>query len=232
MRQVQKKSTDKAKKKKLKSLGRITVTAGPTIEPIDPIRYITNHSTGRMGYEIARAALNAGFQVTLISGPVNLKSPQKADLVKVQTACEMRSKVIENAKKSECLIMTAAVSDFRVQSPSSEKIKKKDKLTLKLLKNPDILKQVADMKDLIRIGFALETKEPLKYAFRKLRDKKLDFIVVNSKSGSVDPFGPGKKEYTIITKTGEISAYKGISKRQIAELIIFKVTKEHENRKK
>ena len=153
---------------------KVVVTAGPTVEPIDPVRFFSNFSTGEMGYQIAKACCDAGFETCLITGPVNVTPPRGVKLVRVNTAREMRTSVLREIKGATCLIMAAAVCDFRPEKVSAAKIKKTGSLTLRLVKNPDILSDVGQRKGLIKIGFALETDRAAANAAGKLKAKKLD----------------------------------------------------------
>ncbi|MGB2601023.1 MAG: phosphopantothenoylcysteine decarboxylase [Candidatus Omnitrophota bacterium] len=209
-----------------KALLKILVTAGPTLEPIDPVRYISNRSTGEAGYAIARAAEARGFEVCLITGPVSLVAPQGVETVKVTTAIEMRDRVMERVEKYDCLIMAAAVCDFRPEKEEENKIKKTEELTLRLTKNPDILSEVGTREGLIKVGFALETEKLEENASAKLKAKDLDLIVVNAKTPENDPFGPEKAggfEYAIIDRECKKTEFTGLSKEQIAEEIISRV---------
>ena len=162
----------------------ILITAGGTREYIDPVRFISNASTGRMGYALARAAIRQGHTVTLITAPTTLKTPDKAKIVNVETSAEMFAAVKTHFDKCDCLIMAAAVSDYKPVRTSRTKIKKSpEDLTLKLKPTTDILKWAGHhKKDRIVVGFALEDKAIRKNAERKLADKKLDMIVANTPS--------------------------------------------------
>jgi phosphopantothenoylcysteine decarboxylase/phosphopantothenate--cysteine ligase len=174
-----------------------------------------------MGYEIAREAAKKGFDTCLITGPVSLAAPSGVEVVKVQSACEMRDRVLERVENYECLIMAAAVCDFRPGKRKEEKIKKQEKMTLELVRNPDILSEVRPKEGFIKVGFALETGEEwLKNAKEKLRTKNLDLIVVNVKTEGKDPFGPGEKDFTLIDKTNNMKNLKGISKEACAKAIL------------
>lgn len=159
----------------------ILITAGGTREYIDPVRYISNASTGKMGYALARAAIKAGHKVTLISAPTSLRQPKSAKVINVETAGEMFAAVKENFDHADCLIMSAAVSDYRPANPSKIKIKQsKDALEIKLKPTKDILAWAGrNKKDKLVIGFALEDKNLKANAEAKLRNKKLDMIVAN-----------------------------------------------------
>lgn len=202
---------------------KILVTAGPTIEPLDPIRFISNHSTGMMGYAIAAEGKKRGFGVSLISGPVDLKPPAGVKTVNVMTALEMKNKVVEQAGEHDCVIMTAAVCDFRPVRTKKHKIKKTAGLTLELVKNEDILTKISRVKDLVKVGFALETEKPVENGKKKLKSKKLDLIVINAKTKQEDPFGAGKKHYVTVAKNGEVKKYNSYTKKQMAGVIIDEV---------
>ena len=159
----------------------IIITAGPTREPIDPVRFLSNRSSGKMGYALAQAAVEAGATVTLISGPVNLTTPRSVKRINVETAEAMRAAVFENISRSDIFIATAAVSDYRPVTAAEQKIKKSaEHLTLELLPNPDILAEVAALeKAPFTVGFAAETESLEKHALEKLQRKKLSMIAAN-----------------------------------------------------
>jgi len=159
----------------------VIVTAGPTQEAIDPVRYISNRSSGRMGYAMAAAAHEAGARVTLISGPASLTPPPVDTLIQIESAEEMLRAVMKNIRNTDIYISTAAVADYRVAQQSTQKIKKhSDQLTLTLVKNPDILSQVAHLQPRpVVIGFAAETENLQQHAIDKLQRKKLDMIIAN-----------------------------------------------------
>ncbi len=159
----------------------VIVTAGPTREPIDPVRYITNRSSGKMGYAMARAALEAGARVTLVSGPVALDPPERANCVRVDTAIEMRDAVLSSADDADILIAAAAVADYRCETVAENKIKKgKQSMSLQLSKTPDVLAEAADLNTLLfTVGFAAETEALEENAIKKLQGKGLDMIAAN-----------------------------------------------------
>jgi phosphopantothenoylcysteine decarboxylase / phosphopantothenate---cysteine ligase len=184
---------------------KIVVTAGPTREPIDPVRYISNYSSGKMGYAIAEAAAMAGAQVILISGPTSLSISSEIKLISVECAQEMLDAVMQEVQDS-IFIGAAAVADYRVESPAFEKMKKKnhDELVLKLIKNPDILSQVVDSaKAAYVVGFAAETTDMLRYATEKLHHKKLDMIVANL-VGKGQGFESDVNQVVVITKDKQL----------------------------
>ena len=161
---------------------RILVTAGPTREPIDPVRYISNRSSGKMGYAVARAAASRGHEVRLISGPVHLPAPERVARVAVTTAAEMLDAVRANAGWCDALVMAAAVADWRPARVSAGKIKKGGaaELLLPLEKTADILKEIMPLKEQrIFVGFCAETGDPRAEARRKLAQKRLDLVVAN-----------------------------------------------------
>ena len=159
----------------------VIVTAGPTREAIDPVRYISNRSSGKMGYAMARAALEAGANVTLVSGPVDIKAPEQINCVMVNTAKEMREAVLSKAEGADIFIAAAAVADYRCEEVAEHKIKKSvETLSLKLQKNPDVLADVASLdSNLFTVGFAAETESLKENAIRKLESKGLDMIAAN-----------------------------------------------------
>ncbi|VEB38603.1 DNA/pantothenate metabolism flavoprotein [Legionella sainthelensi] len=185
---------------------KVVVTAGPTRESIDPVRYISNYSSGKMGYAMAEAAAMAGAQVTLISGPSTLNVSTAIKQIQVESAQEMLNAVMQEMPEKGIFIGTAAVADYGVESPALEKIKKKnqDELMLKLVKNPDILSQVADSaKASYVVGFAAETTNVISYATEKLQRKKLDMIVANSVGKGIG-FDTDVNQVTVITKSKQI----------------------------
>ena len=163
---------------------KVVITAGPTREAIDPVRYISNHSSGKMGYAIADAMIDAGAEVTLISGPVSLKQPDRCTLVSVTSAHEMLEAATEAAKGTDIFISAAAVADYYIPESSDQKIKKKsDKMTLNLAKTPDIVSIVKENNPkLFVLGFAAETQNVEQYAREKLASKNLDAIIANDVS--------------------------------------------------
>lgn len=185
---------------------KVLVTAGPTREPLDPVRYLSNYSSGKMGYAMAEAAAIAGAQVTLISGPCDLQASSGIKLIKVESAQEMLDAVMQEMQAGSIFIGAAAVADYQIQSPAVEKIKKIDheELKLKLVKNPDILSRVVETaKASFVIGFAAETSDVVRYATEKLNRKKLDMIVANSVGKGLG-FESDENQVTLITKNRQI----------------------------
>ena len=205
---------------------KILVTAGGTIEAIDPVRYIGNRSSGRMGYEIAKSAVDAGAEVVLISGKADIQPPNGLkSFFKVESALEMREKVLNEFESADCVIMSAAVADYRVKNPAAQKIKKSaDTLTLELVKNPDILKELGALKkNRVLVGFAAETQNVLDYANRKLVEKNLDFIVANDVTAEGAGFSVATNIASIIHRGGNVENFPKMSKADLAEKIIERV---------
>ena len=184
---------------------RITITAGPTREEIDPVRYLSNHSSGKMGYALAVAAQELGATVTLISGPVNLPLPPNIHTILVSSAHQMREAVMHTTHNCDIFIGCAAVADYRIQHKSNQKIKKSDnELTLTFIKNPDILSDVAHLaKAPFTLGFAAETQDLRKYALDKLQRKKLNMIAANDISDSTIGFNSEQNALTVFWTKGE-----------------------------
>jgi phosphopantothenoylcysteine decarboxylase/phosphopantothenate--cysteine ligase len=200
----------------------LLITAGPTREPIDAVRFISNRSSGKMGYAVASAALQRGHSVTLVSGPVSIKPPAGVKLIKTETAREMLTAVKKNVKNCDALIMAAAVADWRPAVSSSLKIKKeKMPCQLVLKKNPDILKTLAASKgDRIFIGFAAETSDFARNPWRKLRQKKLDMIVANNVNRPGSGFDTDTNQVTFYFADGRRRHLPLMPKFKVAERII------------
>lgn len=182
----------------------ILVTAGPTREYIDPIRYISNRSSGKMGYAIAKIAKRRGADVTLISGPVSIAPPEGVEVINVETAGEMRAAVMDNVSMSSIFIMSAAVADFMPSETKDRKIDKKERLSLNLVKTADILEEAGRFKNKpFIVGFAAETGQRLDRARRKLMDKNIDMIVFNDVSKTGSGFDVDTNEVVIIDRKTE-----------------------------
>lgn len=203
---------------------KVLVTAGPTEEPIDPVRHVTNRSTGRMGYAIARAARQRGANVTLISGPTSLPVPYGVPLRRVRTAEQMRSAVIENRSGCHMIIKAAAVSDYRPEQIAEQKIKKGDgTMTLTLVKTPDILAELGNDKrahPCILVGFAAETEDLLKNAREKLKSKNLDMIVANDVSRKDAGFASETNVVKLIYSDGSMEDSPLMTKDEVAHLVL------------
>ncbi|WP_195923331.1 bifunctional phosphopantothenoylcysteine decarboxylase/phosphopantothenate--cysteine ligase CoaBC [Clostridium tepidum] len=199
----------------------VLVTAGPTVAYIDPVRYITNRSSGKMGYSIAKEARDRGAKVTLVSGPTKLKAPLGVDLIKINTNEEMLKAVKENFKNQHIVIKSAAVADYKPKEYKEHKIKKiGDDLNLELIKDKDILKELGLIKeDQILVGFAAESRDLLDNAKSKLEKKNLDFIVANNILSKETGFASDDNVVTIISKEGYIKNLEKMSKREIAKEI-------------
>ncbi|NLI89324.1 MAG: bifunctional phosphopantothenoylcysteine decarboxylase/phosphopantothenate--cysteine ligase CoaBC [Epulopiscium sp.] len=201
---------------------RILITAGPTIEEIDPVRYLSNHSSGKMGYEIAEEAVKMGADVRLISGPTSLPCPKGVKRIGVKSARDMYQAVHQEFDWSDVVIKVAAVADYRPVEVSSNKLKKdKDNLTIELEKNPDILKSLGEKKaNKILIGFAAESNNLIDYASKKLKDKNLDFIVANNITEEGAGFGGDTNLVTIIKSDGSIKSYEKMTKKEVARIVL------------
>jgi len=181
---------------------KVLVTAGPTQEAIDPVRYLSNHSTGKMGYAIAETFAACGAEVSLISGPVHIPEPANVKLLRVESALEMQAACDELFAESDITVMSAAVADYRIQDIAEEKIKKsEEQLTLHLVRNPDILAGLGKKKQAnqVLIGFALETFNEVAFAHKKMQDKNLDMIVLNSLKDTGAGFGHDTNKITLIS---------------------------------
>jgi len=199
----------------------IVITAGPTREAIDPVRYISNHSSGKMGYAIAAAAIDAGARVSLVSGPCTIPAPERAQLINVSSALEMLEASQQAASDADIFIATAAVADYRVSEVAEQKIKKSgDEISLKLIKNPDIVASIAKLfPNLYMVGFAAETEKLLQHAQDKLERKGLDMIVANDVSNPDIGFNSDNNAATII-QADDTQNIPMCSKSQLAEKII------------
>jgi phosphopantothenoylcysteine decarboxylase/phosphopantothenate--cysteine ligase len=203
----------------------VLVTAGPTREKIDPVRYLTNRSSGRMGYAIAEAALRRGARVLLVSGPVAVTAPDAAEVTRVETAEEMLAVVLSLLPQSTVVIKTAAVADFRPKRAAGQKIKRKGEMTLELEPTADILAQVARRKTTQTVvGFAAETENVLENARKKLASKSLDAIVVNDVSRAGVGFDSDRNAVTIISQ-GEVVEVPETSKWEVAQRVLDQVVK-------
>lgn len=202
----------------------ILVTAGPTVENIDPVRYMTNRSSGKMGYAIAEKAAKWGAEVTLISGPTQLEAPKGVNRIMVESTVDMFNAVMAEEAKQDIFIKTAAVADYRPAVLSDTKIKKKEgELTLTLTLNPDILKTLGEMKrDRVLVGFAAETNNVVEYAKQKIDKKNLDFIVANDVSKTDAGFGSDNNRVTLIDHELKEESYELMPKDRVAEIILTK----------
>ena len=213
---------------------RILVTAGPTVEPIDPVRYISNKSSGKMGYAVAEAACARGAKVTLVSGPVSLTCSPEIERIDVRTTKEMLAACQSVYADIDVVIKAAAPADFYVVNASDHKMKKRDGgIRIELAENPDILKALgAEKGDRILIGFAAETRNLEEYAREKISKKNLDLIVANDVSAPGAGFDVDTNIITLITADGEKTAYDKMTKQQIAHIILDEVLRLMEKKKR
>jgi len=204
---------------------RILITAGPTEEPLDPVRFITNLSSGKMGYSLARVAHRHGAQVTLITGPTNLSLPSVENIINVRTAQEMHKAVMDNYKKASVIIKAAAVADYKPKAFAKEKIKKDDKpRSIELERNPDIIAEIGkDKNNIVLVGFAMETKDLLKNAREKLKKKNMDLIVANSLREEGAGFQTDTNKITILDRDGDVQSMPIMTKIEAAEKILERV---------
>ena len=203
----------------------VLVTAGPTREFLDPVRFITNRSSGKMGYELAEEALRRGAEVILVSGPTHLFPPPDAKLRKVQTAEDMKKEVLEHFSKADVVIMTAAVSDFKFEESASGKIKK-EKLggNIKIVPTPDVLKELGRKKGRkVLVGFAAETENVVDNAFKKLKDKNLDLIIANDVTAEGVGFESNFNQVSVVSPDGKSVQTEKMTKVEISQVIMDKI---------
>ena len=217
----------------------ITITAGPTIEELDPVRYISNYSSGKMGFAIAKAAAEMGATVNLISGPVNLTTPDNVNRINVKSAKQMYDEALVLAKKSTIFISCAAVADYRAETIAKNKIKKTDdsnELVIKLVKNPDIVASIAGLKEYrpFVVGFAAETNDVKAYALKKLTTKNLDLICANDVSDQNMGFNSDQNALTLYWQNGEqtlpLSSKQQLAK-QLLQAVITRYKASHDEKK-
>jgi phosphopantothenoylcysteine decarboxylase / phosphopantothenate---cysteine ligase len=200
----------------------VIVSAGGTQEPIDPVRYVGNYSSGKMGYAIAEAARDRGANVVLVSGPVALSAPYGVERTCVKTAEEMRDAIVAATKDADVLVMAAAVADYRPAGRAGQKIKRtKESMTLDLVPTPDILAEVKG--DFLRVGFAAESQELVRNASEKMARKGLDLIVANDITAAGSGFGTDTNQVMIIDKSGAAETLPLLSKYEVAQRILDRV---------
>lgn len=210
----------------------IVITAGPTREALDPVRYITNHSSGKMGFAIAQAAASLGAQVTLITGPVSLSTPSHVQRINVESALDMHQAVMQQVEQANIFIACAAVADYRAAHIADEKIKKQgDEMSLSLIKNPDIVADVAAMSQRrpFVVGFAAETQNVEQYALLKLQNKKLDLICANDVSSSEQGFNSDNNALTLYWHEGKKSLPL-MDKLSLAKQLIKEIVNRYEQK--
>ena len=205
----------------------VLITAGPTREPLDPVRYVSNRSSGKMGYALAEVAARRGARVLLVSGPVALESPAGVEAVRVETAREMHDAVMERLEEATIIVKAAAVADYHLAQVPAHKMKKTAmRLSLELDPTPDILAEVGQKKgDRLLIGFAAETDNLVEEARRKLRTKKCDMVVANLVGGEHTAFESDENEVVLVMSTGETAPLKRATKREIAREIFDRALK-------
>jgi len=201
---------------------KVLISAGPTYEAIDPVRFIGNHSSGKMGFSLSKIAIERGAEVTLVSGPVDLDTPQGVNRINVKSAHQMFNEMKAAYNSVDIVIMAAAVADYTIVNPEDEKIKKKDQsFEIKLEKTMDILKYLGEnKKDQILVGFALETENELSNAKEKLKKKNLDAIILNSLKDKGAGFGTDTNKITIIPQNNKIVSFELKEKLKVAEDIL------------
>jgi phosphopantothenoylcysteine decarboxylase/phosphopantothenate--cysteine ligase len=209
---------------------KVLITAGPTFEKIDAVRYISNFSSGKMGFALAEAACEYGAEVTLVTGPVQLASNSKVKRINVTTAEEMFDAVQSNFTRSDIIIMSAAVADFKPETQFENKLKKEtagEHLQINLVPNKDILLEMGKQKSVnqVLVGFALESDNEIENAKDKLLRKKADLIVLNSLKVEDSTFGSDNNQITIITRKNEISNYPKMTKKEVAVVILEEIKK-------
>lgn len=204
---------------------KVLVTAGPTREPLDPVRYISNHSSGKMGYALAAAAAARGADVVLVSGPTELAPPPAVKVTKVETAAEMRAAVLAEFADTDVVIKAAAVADYRPRTAAAQKIKKNDaEATLELTRNTDILAELgAHKQGQLLVGFAAETEELFKHATAKLTKKNLDMIVANDVTQAGAGFGSDTNIVKLLYRDGRVVELPQMAKNELAGIILDKI---------
>ncbi|MFT7247878.1 MAG: phosphopantothenoylcysteine decarboxylase/phosphopantothenate--cysteine ligase [Arcticibacterium sp.] len=198
---------------------KILITAGPTQEALDPVRFISNHSSGKMGYAVARVFRNAGAEVYLVSGPVHIKAPAEVNIIHVKSAKEMYEATKSQFMEADVVIFVAAVADYAAKNISDKKIKKKsDEMSIELQRTPDIAGSLANLKkeNQITVGFALETNDALTNATKKLDKKKFDFIVLNSLQDRGAGFRYDTNKIKVVHRSGEVKDFELKSKNDVA----------------
>jgi len=208
----------------------ILITAGPTIEPIDPVRFISNYSSGKMGYALVDAACNKGANVTLVSGPVKLNSHPEADVIKINTADEMLGELQKiDLKKIDYIFMAAAVADYKPANESNQKIKRINTINIECEPVPDIIKTISSKTNATIVTFALETEEGEKHALQKMKNKNADFVVLNYANEEGAGFNSNTNHVYIYSRDGKSIELKKDRKDRIANKILDWVIQEESN---
>jgi len=206
---------------------RIVVTAGPTLEPIDPVRVLTNRSSGKMGYAIAEAARRAGAEVRLITGPTALRAPVGVSVVRIETASELADAVLAALPGADAVIMAAAIADYRPAKPSDRKLKKREQgneVSLTLVRNPDVIEAIVAKREpgTLVVGFKAETGDAVAEASRMLREKKLDLVLANDVTAKGSEFGSETDQVTLVSADGA-DALPLLAKREVARRLVAKI---------
>jgi phosphopantothenoylcysteine decarboxylase/phosphopantothenate--cysteine ligase len=206
---------------------RLLVSAGPPRVYLDPVRFISNPSSGRMGYAVAQAGRDRGASVTLVSGPVNLEPPYGVELIGIESALELRQAMLDQAVHADAVVMTAAVADYRPETYASQKVPKgPEGLSLKLIRNPDILAELGQRNPRpILVGFAMETEAGRERALAKVQEKHLDFICLNFPTLEATPFGGDYNQITLVFPDGKIEELSRMSKLAAADVILDNIQK-------
>lgn len=205
---------------------RVLVTAGPTREALDPVRFLSNRSSGKMGYALAEAAANRGAQVTLVSGPVVLEPPLGVEVVSVESAREMEAAVLSRGEQSDIIIKAAAVGDFRPAVCAEQKIKKQEEALVSLVRNPDILKELGQKKwPAVLVGFSMETEDLLANSQKKLREKQVDLLVANDLTTPGAGFLVDTNVVTLLRPNQPPQPLEQMSKRELAHVILTEANK-------
>jgi phosphopantothenoylcysteine decarboxylase/phosphopantothenate--cysteine ligase len=199
----------------------LIVTAGGTQEPIDPVRYISNRSSGKMGYALAEAARDRGAEVILITAPTALPAPAGIEVIQVQTALQMRERVLHAIPMVQALVMAAAPADYRPKTYARGKIKKEANLVMELVRNPDILAEVEG--ELIKVGFAAESEDLIPNATQKLKQKRLDLIVANDITTQDSGFGVDTNRVALIDRWGNVESLPLLPKSEVAHRVLDRV---------
>ncbi|MBE9519996.1 MAG: bifunctional phosphopantothenoylcysteine decarboxylase/phosphopantothenate--cysteine ligase CoaBC [Proteobacteria bacterium] len=202
----------------------VLITAGPTWESLDPVRHLSNRSTGRMGYALARTARRRGAEVTLVSGPTSLEPPPGIEVIRVESAAQMYEAVMDRYEQADIVVKSAAVSDYRPAKHLQQKIKKSaEKITMQMVPNPDILLEMGKRKKRkkkpLLVGFAAESRNHLAEGKRKLKNKNLDMIVINDIKGCQTGFGSDTNQITLVDKSGQTEKLPLLSKEECADII-------------
>lgn len=208
----------------------VIITAGPTYEPFDPARHMSNRSSGKMGFALARSAKRRGAKVILISGPTSLEAPSGVEMINVTSAVQMHDAVMENYNNADIVVMSAAVSDYRPEKTMAQKIKKgSNSIGLEMVPNPDILKELGKRKDKTKrpllVGFAAESNDHLDEGKRKLKEKNLDLIVINDIIGKDTGFGTDTNQVNLIDRDYQLEKLSLLSKEECAFIIWDKIVK-------